>query len=98
MEEFSRDETKFDNSDLLEPFSFYNLKLKDAFHDNAEEYFEKLTKRAGTDIELNRDIVKKYNTECVILYGRISRHGSQKHRKEGKEQRRRHRICQPRGV
>ena len=65
MEEFSRDETKFDNSDLLEPFSFYNLKLKDAFHDNAEEYFDKLTKRAGTNIELNREKKKKYNTECV---------------------------------
>ena len=69
MEEFTRDETKFDNSDLLEPFSFYNLKLKDAFHENAEEYFAKLTKRAGTDIETNRDIVKKYDSECVKIHG-----------------------------
>ena len=67
MEEFSRDETKFDDSDLLEPFSFYNLKLKDAFHDNAEEYFEKLTKRAGTNIELNREYVKKYDSECTKI-------------------------------
>ena len=67
MEEFSRDETKFDDSDLLEPFSFYNLKLKDAFHDNAEEYFDKLTKRAGTNIEANREAVKKYDAECTKI-------------------------------
>ena len=64
MEEFTQDETKFDDADLLEPFSFYNLKLKDAFHNNAEEYFEYLTKKANTDIEANREAVKKYDAEC----------------------------------
>ena len=64
MEEFTQDETKFDNADLLEPFSFYNLKLKDAFHNNAEEYFDYLTKKAETNIEANRDAVKKYDAEC----------------------------------
>ena len=67
MEEFSRDETKFDDSDLLEPFSFYNQKLKDAFHDNAEEYFDYLTKKAGTDIEANREAVKKYDAETAQM-------------------------------
>ena len=67
MEEFTQDETKFDDSDLLEPFSFYNLKLKDAFHNNAEEYFDFLVKKAGTDIEANREAVKKYDKECNVI-------------------------------
>lgn len=67
MEEFTQDETKFDSSDLLEPFSFYNLKLKDAFHQNAEEYFDYLTKKAETNIEANKEAVKKYDHECGII-------------------------------
>ena len=69
MEEFTLDETKFDDSDLLEPFSFYKLKLKDAFHKNAEEYFDKLTQRANTDIETNRVESKKYESECSVING-----------------------------
>ena len=70
MEKFTRDEDTFQNTDLLEPIQFYKSQLKDAFHDNAEEYFQKLTERAGTDIEANREAVKKYNAEtakCNLL-------------------------------
>ena len=66
METFTRDETTFQDSDLLEPLNFYKSQLKDAFHENAEEYFKKLTEKAGTDIEANRAAVKKYNDETAI--------------------------------
>ena len=69
MDEFSQDETKFDSSDLLEPFSFYKEKLKDAFHKNAEEYFDYLTKKAGTDIEANKIAVNHYQEEETVSKG-----------------------------
>ena len=67
MEKFTRDETTFQDSDLLEPISFYKQQLKDAFHDNGEEYFKKLTEKAGTDVEANRDACKKYYAECSTI-------------------------------
>lgn len=66
METFTRDETTFQDTDLLEPLQFYKSQLKDAFHENAEEYFKKLTERAGTNIEANREAVKKYDHETAI--------------------------------
>ena len=60
MEKFTKDETTFDDSELLEPITFYKTKLKDAFHENGEEYFQKLTERAKTDVEANREACKKY--------------------------------------
>lgn len=63
MEKFIRDETTFDDSDLLEPLSFYKDKLKDAFHENGEEYFKKLTERAQTNVEANQEACKKYYAE-----------------------------------
>ena len=63
MEKFSKDETTFQDTDLLEPISFYRDQLKDAFHDNAEEYFKKLTERAATDVDLNQSYCKKYYSE-----------------------------------
>lgn len=60
MEKFTRDETTFDDSDLLEPLHFYKSQLKDAFHENGEEYFKKLTEKAQTDVEGNREACKKY--------------------------------------
>ena len=38
MENFTRDENTFEGSDLLEPLNFYKTQLKDAFHENGEEY------------------------------------------------------------
>ena len=69
MENFTRDEKTFQDSDLLEPISFYKTQLKDAFHDNGEEYFKKLTEKAGTDIEANREACKKYYAECKTIEG-----------------------------
>ena len=63
METFSKDETTFQDTDLLEPLQFYKSQLKDAFHENAEEYFKKLTEKANTNIEANREAVKKYDQE-----------------------------------
>ncbi len=69
METFTRDETTFQDSDLLEPISFYKNQLKDAFHDNGEEYFKKLTEKAGTNIEANQEACKKYYAECKVIDG-----------------------------
>lgn len=63
MEKFTRDETTFEGSDLLEPLNFYKTQLKDAFHENGEEYFKKLTEKANTDIEGNKEACKKYYAE-----------------------------------
>ena len=63
MEKFTRDETTFDDSDLLEPLHFYKTQLKDAFHENGEEYFKKLTEKAQTDVEGNKEACKKYYAE-----------------------------------
>ena len=63
MENFTRDETTFEGSDLLEPLNFYKTQLKDAFHENGEEYFKKLTERAQTDVEGNKEACKKYYAE-----------------------------------
>lgn len=64
METFTKNENTFQNTDLLEPIEFYRAQLKDAFHENAEEYFKQLTEKAGTNIEANREAVKKYDQEC----------------------------------
>ena len=64
METFSKDETTFKDEALLEPLDFYKSQLKDAFHDNAEEYFDKLTKKSKIDVEANRLACKKYYEEC----------------------------------
>lgn len=67
MEKFTKDETTFDDSDLLEPLSFYKNKLRDAFHENGEEYFKKLTERAQTDVEGNKEACKKYYAETAKI-------------------------------
>ncbi len=69
MEKFTKDENTFQDTDLLEPISFYRDQLKDAFHDNAEEYFKKLTERAATNIDANKDATTKYYKECNIVEG-----------------------------
>ena len=51
MESFKADE-------LLEPIDLYKTRLKDAFHANAEEYFEKMKDKAGTDVNANQNFCK----------------------------------------
>lgn len=67
MENFTRDETTFEGSDLLEPLNFYKTQLKDAFHENGEEYFKKLTEKAQTDVEGNKEACKKYYAETAKI-------------------------------
>ena len=78
MEEFTRDEKTFDDSDLLEPLLFYKQKLKDAFHENAEEYFKKLSDRAKVDVDKNQDACKKYYAECAKISALSKNLGSKK--------------------
>jgi hypothetical protein len=47
---------------LLKPKDMYTRQLKEQYHKGATEYFEKLTKEAKTDTELNKKHVEEYNT------------------------------------
>ena len=59
----------FKAESLLEPLNLYKEQLKDAFHRNAEEYFEELTKKGKVDVALNQDHCKKYYKEEEIIAG-----------------------------
>ncbi|MBO6280382.1 MAG: hypothetical protein J6M95_02240 [Bacilli bacterium] len=58
---------KFGNEDLLEPLKLYDERLKDAFHNNAIEYFDNLTKKGGVDVPLNQEHCKNYYHECDLI-------------------------------
>lgn len=58
---------KFDANDLLEPLLLYKNRLKDAFHKNAEEHFEKMKDSAGTDVDKNQHFCKIYYKEMAII-------------------------------
>lgn len=45
--------------DLLEPSRLYKLSLKQEHHDRVEKFFADLTKKAGTDIDLNLKTCQK---------------------------------------
>ncbi len=57
----------FKAESLLEPLTLYKEQLKDAFHRNAEEFFEELTKKGKVDVALNQDHCKKYYNEMDII-------------------------------
>ena len=57
----------FNNTDLLEPLQLYKDRLKDSFHDNAIEYFDKLTEKGQVNVDLNQELCKKYYQECDII-------------------------------
>ena len=59
----------FNNDSLLEPLVLYKDGLKDAFHNNAEEYFEELTKKGQVDVALNQQHCKNYYSEVEIING-----------------------------
>lgn len=44
---------------LLQPLRGYNLVYKEKFKNKAEEYFDALKDKAGIDVELNRETIKK---------------------------------------
>ncbi len=54
---------EFKNDALLEPLLFYKNQLKDAFHQNAETFFDEMTKKAETDVGNNQSICAKYYKE-----------------------------------
>lgn len=58
---------KFTNNELLEPILFYKNQLKDSFHRNAEDFFDELGKKAGTNIEENKSICAKYYKEENVI-------------------------------
>ncbi len=57
----------FNNTDLLEPLLLYKDRLKEAFHNNAEEYFAHLTEKGQVNVELNQDHCKKHYKELEIV-------------------------------
>ena len=48
------------NLDLLEPEQLYQSELKQKHHDNVVNFFDRLVKKAGTDVEANKLTCKKY--------------------------------------
>lgn len=47
-------------TDLSEPLIAYNKELKDEFRNQTEIFFDELVKRAGTDVDANRQTVQEY--------------------------------------
>lgn len=52
---------------LLEPISYYKTYLKDKVHDQAIKCFDKLAAESKMDIYANKETVKEYDSECVVL-------------------------------
>lgn len=48
---------------ILEPLKMFNSQFKQAQHDNASKYFDDLVLKSKVDVNLNRETVKKYNSE-----------------------------------
>ena len=59
----------FNNDDLLEPLSLYKDRLKEGFHNNAESFFDELTKKGEVDVPLNQELCSKYYKELEIIKG-----------------------------
>ena len=68
----------FENEQLLEPLLLYKNQLKDSFHQNAEEYFEELTKKSETDVEKNQELCRQYYTEQKTVNNLKNKQGSKK--------------------
>ncbi|HHT66954.1 MAG TPA: hypothetical protein GX010_01825 [Erysipelotrichaceae bacterium] len=51
------------NFNLTEPIKAYNLFLKDSYHNNAVQFFDKLTEQSKIDIEANRNTVAQIKTK-----------------------------------
>jgi len=49
-----------ESNDLLEPRKQYQMRFKAEHHDNASEYFDKLTEQSKVDIDANAATMKKY--------------------------------------
>ena len=56
----------FKETEMLEPISLYETRLKDAFHQNAIDRFEEMTKEAKTNVDANQAFCKIYYEETAI--------------------------------
>ena len=54
---------KFEGNDLLEPVELYQTRLKDAFHNNADNYYQEMTDKAKTNVPANQGFCKIYYEE-----------------------------------
>ena len=57
----------FTGNDLLEPVELYQSRLKDAFHNNADDYYQQMTDRAKTNVPANQAFCKIYYDEMAIV-------------------------------
>ena len=57
----------FKDEALLEPLVLYKDRLKDAFHNNAIDQFDQMTKRANTNVDANQKFWKIYYDEMKII-------------------------------
>ena len=57
----------FKDEALLEPLVLYKDRLKDAFHNNAIDQFDQMTKRANTNVDANQKFCKIYYDEMKII-------------------------------
>ena len=60
------------NSVIYNPLEEYESKLKDLHLKNVNEFFDKLVKQSGVNIEANRKTIKQYN-DCMENRGKLKR-------------------------
>lgn len=53
----------FKDEQMLEPLDLYKTQLKDAFHNNAENFFDELDKKANVDVNKNQTACSTYYKE-----------------------------------
>lgn len=61
----------------FDPVEFYHKELKETIKNNAGEYFDKLLKKSGVDLNVNKSLYKKYvnaNNESEEASKRLRRH------------------------
>lgn len=56
----------FKETEMLEPISLYETRLKDAFHQNAIDRFEEMSKTTNTNVDANQAFCKIYYEETAI--------------------------------
>ena len=66
---------KFNETELLEPISLYEKRLKDAFHQNAMDRYDEMTKEAKTNVDANQAFCKIYYEETAIADALCKRRG-----------------------
>ena len=57
----------FTGNDLLEPIEVYRDRLKDAFHNNADNHYQEMTDKAQTNVPANQAYCKIYYEEMAKI-------------------------------